>query len=132
TFYLQAKFRIYQEIVQTDDWKNAILHRCDSCDIRWQSPKIMSRDNMAKLVVAIQASSSTFAAEIQQNQENRLHSVWNTIIQSYNHEDRKKMRGRSIEFDEFWKFVVDGTTTFSTSGELAREFSGGFNYLKKC
>ncbi|CAG8714326.1 195_t:CDS:10, partial [Acaulospora morrowiae] len=99
--------RIYQEIVQADDWKNAILHRCDSCVIRWQSPKIMSSDNIAKLAVAIQASSSTLAAEIHQNQENRLHSVWNTIVQSYNHEDRKKMRDRSIEFEEFWKLIVD-------------------------
>ncbi|CAG8545688.1 9276_t:CDS:10, partial [Acaulospora colombiana] len=118
----------YPEIVKNDSWKKILLHDCDSCVVKWRNPNIMHRDNMAKLaeaiqvcfedlvisvslvslypfIIAFQARSSKLAAEIHQNQESRLHSVWNTIINLYSCED--VIGKHSIKFDDFWKFVVD-------------------------
>ncbi|CAG8738308.1 9314_t:CDS:2, partial [Cetraspora pellucida] len=87
-------------------WKKAILHSCETCESKWLNPHILHHDNLVKLSEAIQAKTSKFATETQQN-ENRMHTVWNTIIQWFISPPGERYEKNMATFETFWKMVVD-------------------------
>ncbi|RHZ71883.1 hypothetical protein Glove_251g52 [Diversispora epigaea] len=118
----------YPDIVQNNVWKNVVMHSCDTCSIQWKV-SIMHRDNIGNISEAIQAKPSKLALEIHQNQENRLHSVWNSIIHLFNLAPGGKIGENSIEFSDFWKIVVDGCL-FDDETPHQRKF-WGFQLFEK-
>ncbi|CAG8566996.1 11388_t:CDS:10 [Diversispora eburnea] len=101
----------YPDIVQNNVWKNVVMHSCDTCYIQWK------------------AKPSKIAIGIHQNQENRLHSVWNSIIHLFNLAPGGKIGEDSIEFSDFWKIVVDGCL-FDDETPYQRKF-WGFQLFEK-
>ncbi|KAF0466643.1 DNA-directed DNA polymerase [Gigaspora margarita] len=94
----------YPRIIDNSQWKKVILHSCKDCEFKWLNPHILHHDNLIKLSEAIKAKSGKSVTETQQNYENRMHSVWNTIIQWFISESHEE---NMITFETFWKVVVD-------------------------
>ncbi|CAG8765375.1 13519_t:CDS:10, partial [Racocetra persica] len=97
----------YPKIVNNSQWKKAILHSCETCESKWLNPHILHHDNLTKLSEAIHAKTSKFATETQPNYENRMHSVWNTIIQWFISPPGESHKKNMVTFETFWKVVVD-------------------------
>ncbi|CAJ0905867.1 7083_t:CDS:10 [Entrophospora sp. SA101] len=72
----------YPEVVDNDKWKKIILHECKKCEGGWSKPQILHIKNIEKLSTALQAKSIKDPTNnIHQNQENKFHSVWETVFQ---------------------------------------------------
>ncbi|CAG8624053.1 1810_t:CDS:10 [Funneliformis mosseae] len=119
----------YPDILQNNQWIRVVVHNGDSCIAKWCKPHILHPENLEKLTEAIQAKSSQSAAEIQQNQENRIHSVWNTIIFWLISPPSDKLRKQTVAFEEFWKTAVD-ECLFDDDATYQRKF-WGFQLLEK-
>ncbi|CAI2194174.1 11111_t:CDS:10, partial [Funneliformis geosporum] len=113
----------YPDIIQSSQWIRVVVHNGDSCIAKWYKPHILHPENLKKLAEAIQAKSSQSAAEIQQNQENRIHSVWNTIILWLISPPTDKLRKQTVAFEEFWKTAVD-ECLFDDDATYQRKFWG--------
>ncbi|CAG8508221.1 4252_t:CDS:10 [Gigaspora rosea] len=94
----------YPRIIDNSQWKKVILHSCEDCEFKWFNPHILHHDNLIKLSEAIKAKTGKSVTETQQNYENRMHSVWNTIIQWFISESHEE---NTVTFETFWKVVVD-------------------------
>ncbi|PKK70866.1 hypothetical protein RhiirC2_849581 [Rhizophagus irregularis] len=121
----------YPDIIQSSQWKQVMVHNVgvDSRTAKWHKPHILHPKNLEKLTEAIQAKSSKSATEIQQNQENRIHSVWDTILCWIISPSNDKPGNQTVTFEQFWKVVVD-ECLFDSDTTHQRKF-WGFQLFEK-
>ncbi|CAJ0826164.1 5534_t:CDS:10 [Entrophospora sp. SA101] len=106
----------YPEVVDNDKWKKIILHECKKCEGGWSKPQILHIKNIEKLSTALQAKSIKDPTNnIHQNQENKFHSVWETVFQylisqsqsTLSESSKSKSMNKFITLEVLWEEVVD-------------------------
>ncbi|RIA87347.1 DNA polymerase phi-domain-containing protein [Glomus cerebriforme] len=112
----------YPDIILNNQWKQVM--------VKWNNPHILHPENLEKLTEVIQAKKpGKAAAEIQQNQENRIHSVWNTILRWIISPPDNKLGKQTVTFAKFWKVAVD-ECLFDDDATYQRKF-WGFQLFEK-